>query len=86
MKILYAKSFERDIGAIEHIPEIRKRLCIVIENLKIIDSLREVHGIKKIAGYENYYRMKLGDYRLGLKLSEDSLELIRFLHRKEIYR
>jgi len=58
-----------DTGAIEHNPEIRKRLSIVIENLKMIDSLREVHGIKKIEGYENYFRMRLGDYRLGLKLT-----------------
>jgi len=30
--------------------------------------------------------VKIGDYRLGLKLSGNTLELIRFLHRKDIYR
>jgi mRNA interferase RelE/StbE len=30
--------------------------------------------------------VRIGDYRLGLKISEDAIELIRFLHRRDIYR
>jgi len=41
---------------------------------------------KKIEGYEAYYRLRIGDYRLGIKLAGNTLELIRFLHRKDIYR
>jgi mRNA interferase RelE/StbE len=54
--------------------------------LKKIDSLSELQDIKKIEGYDNYYRLRVGDYRLGLKLSGDTVELIRFLHRRDIYR
>ena len=86
MRLRYAKSFEKDIEEIRHIAEIRKRLAAVIENLKTIGSFRELHGIRKIEGYENYYRLRVGDYRLGVKLDGDTVELIRFLHRKEIYR
>lgn len=37
-------------------------------------------------GSESYYRIKLGDYRLGLRVENNKLIIIRFLHRKEIYR
>ena len=86
MKILYAKSFDDDLDAVRHDPEIRKRLLEKIERLKRIDSLFEAQDIKKIVGYQGYYRIRIGDYRLGLKLTADTLELIRFLHRKDIYR
>ena len=86
MRILYTKSFDRDIGDVKNNPEMKKRLLEVIGRLGEVESLDEVHGIKKIEGYESYYRLRIGDYRLGIKLAEDTLELIRFLHRKDIYR
>ena len=86
MRILYAKSFDRDIDAVGHNKEAKKRLLEIIEKLTGIDSLNELQGIKKIEGYTSYYRIRIGDYRLGIKLAGDALELIRFLHRKDIYR
>ncbi len=86
MRFRYAKSFEKDIKDIRHNAEARKRLATVIQAVKSIGSLAELHGIRKIEGYENYYRLRVGDYRLGIKLDGDTVELIRFLHRKEIYR
>jgi mRNA interferase RelE/StbE len=86
MRILYAKSFERDLAAVRNLPDMRRRLKDVIERLEESDSLDELAGIKRIEGYPAYYRMRIGDYRLGVKLVGDTLELIRFLHRKDIYR
>ncbi|MGA7878100.1 MAG: type II toxin-antitoxin system RelE/ParE family toxin [Desulfoferrobacter sp.] len=86
MRLRYAKSFEKDIEDVRHNAEIRRRLAAVIQNLKTIGSFRELQGIRKIEGYENYYRLRVGDYRLGIKLVDDVIELIRLLHRKEIYR
>ena len=86
MKILYTKSFDRDIGVVKNNPEMQKRILEVIRRLREVESLDEVQGIKKIEGYETYYRLRIGDYRLGIKLAGDTLELIRFLHRKDIYR
>ena len=54
--------------------------------LKTIDTLDELKHIKKIEGYDCYYRLRIGDYRLGLKVMGDTVELIRFLHRRDIYR
>ena len=86
MKILYASRFDKDIDAIRRDKEAKKRLLELIEKLKGIDSLNELKGMKKIEGYTSYYRIRIGDYRLGVKLTGDALELLRFLHRKDIYR
>ncbi|WP_417909752.1 type II toxin-antitoxin system RelE family toxin [Candidatus Electronema sp. PJ] len=42
--------------------------------------------MKKLKGYDTFYRVRIGDYRIGLKLAEDGLIFVRCLHRKEIYR
>jgi len=40
----------------------------------------------KLEGYEHYYRIRVSDYRIGIKIEGDILVFMRVLHRKEIYR
>ena len=58
MKILYAKTFEKDLNAIKHHQEIRKHLLEKIETLKKIKSPAGLKGARKIAGFPSYYRSK----------------------------
>jgi mRNA interferase RelE/StbE len=86
VEILYSKAFGKDLESIAHNPGMKKRLLKLIEKLKTTGSPDELHGLKKIEGYESYYRLRIGDYRLGIKISSNTLQLIRFLHRRDIYR
>ena len=45
-------------------------------------------GVKKLTGFENTYRIRVGDYRILYNIYEDRLviEIIRVRHRKEAYR
>ena len=86
MKLLYGKRFSKDLDAIRHEAKVKKHLLELIERIKETDSLANLKGVRKIEGYQNYFRIKVGNYRLGIKLTKKRIELIRFLHRKEIYR
>jgi len=86
MKLLYGKRFNKDLDAIRHEAKVKKKLLELIEQIKETDSLANLKGVRKIEGYQNYFRIKVGNYRLGIKLTKKRIELIRFLHRKEIYR
>jgi len=86
MNILYAKRFSKDIEAIRHETNLKKRLLDLIGQIKKVDVLSDISGVKKIEGYPGYFRIRIGDYRLGIKATENSFEMIRFLHRKDIYR
>jgi len=86
MNILYGKRFSKDLDAIRNESKVRKHLLNLIEEIKNIDSLADIKNVKKIEGYTDYFRIKVGNYRLGIKLKQNRIELIRFLHRKDIYR
>lgn len=86
MKFRVEKSFDRDVDRIKDKKVLRK-LRTFISMIENADTIHEVTHIKKIEGYESYYRMKVGDYRLGMEMvSNKEVVLIRFLHRKDIYR
>ena len=86
MKILYTNRFSKDIDNIRHDSKAKKRLFDIIGQIKEVDTLGDLNGVKKIEGYPGYFRIRVGDYRLGLKSTENCVEMIRFLHRKDIYR
>ncbi len=84
MEVEFRKSFLKDLKGKDN--AILNQLRILIEKLETTDALESIKNIKKMKGSESYYRIKLGDYRLGLKVENNKLIIIRFLHRKEIYR
>ena len=44
--------------------------------------------VEKLTGHRKYYKMRFGDYRVGLKvdIKSQTVEFRRALHRKDIYR
>ena len=86
MKFRIEKSFDRDIHRIND-KKILKKLRSFISAIEEAASISEILHIKKIEGYDSSYRIKIGDYRLGMEaLSNKEVVLVRFLHRKDIYR
>lgn len=86
MHLIFSKSFSKDIDKIQHLTQAKRELKDLLNKLQRASSLTELDHVRKLQGYENYYRIRLGDYRLGIKMTEDQIEVIRFLHRKDIYR
>jgi len=85
MKIEFRKSFAKDLLTI-----LDNNLLIkieeVIEQVKQAEKLSEVSNVKKLKGEVNYYRIRVGNHRIGIKLDGNLVLFIRVLHRKEIYR
>ncbi|WP_291323182.1 type II toxin-antitoxin system RelE/ParE family toxin [Desulfonatronospira sp.] len=86
MKVLYTKGFSKDLDGIIHNASLKKRLVDILEKLQQIDSPQDMKSIRKIQGYSEYYRIRIGDYRLGIKITRNCIEVLRFLHRKDIYK
>jgi mRNA interferase RelE/StbE len=59
--------------------------------VKVIDNLAEnprPDGVKKLQGTENYYRIRLTDYRIIYSIADNELivEVIKVGHRKDVYK
>jgi len=63
---------------------IKERVRETIERAEGAQPLREIGKVKKLGGGERYYRIRIGDYRLGLILDGDTVIFVRFLHRKDV--
>ena len=85
MEVKFAKPFEKDLRAIQDQKVILK-VDEIITKLAAASSLVSIENIKKIKGHKNCYRIRIGDYRLGILVSGKEVWLARILQRKEIYR
>ncbi|MCA0363917.1 MAG: type II toxin-antitoxin system RelE/ParE family toxin [Bacteroidetes bacterium] len=85
MKVKIDTSFERDVKKIKDIL-ILKKLGNLITSCINAGQLQDINNCKKLNGFKNYYRIRLNDYRIGLRVENEELIFERILHRKEIYR
>ena len=86
MILQFDESFEKSIKKLKD-QKLKIRLIELIENFEMVDSLADIPKIKKMQGFQTFYRVRLGDYRVGFELQEDnSVLFILVAHRKEIYK
>jgi mRNA interferase RelE/StbE len=85
MKVYIDKSFEKDTNQIKDSKTLKK-LALIIEQVITCKNLDEIIGLKKLQGFRDYYRIRVGVYRIGLRIVDNEAYFERFLHRKEIYK
>ena len=64
---------------------LRRRITEAVEGL---ESKPRPHGVKKLTGAENLWRIRVGDYRIVYTIEDDRLIVlvVKIGHRREIYR
>jgi mRNA interferase RelE/StbE len=85
MEIKIDKSFQKDTRRIKD-KSILVKIADTIEAIQKARNLNEIRNLKKLMGAQLTYRIKIGDYRIGIIISESTVEFIRCLHRKDIYK
>ena len=86
MNLEYKKSFARDLKKKAKDANMRSRVQKIIQEVDNADSIEEIKNLKKLKAEGNYYRIRFGDYRIGLTIEGDTVCFVRILHRSEIYR
>jgi mRNA interferase RelE/StbE len=79
------KSFDKDTDKIRD-KDILLSIAYCIEGIQKAESLKEIKNLKKLKGSNFFYRIRIGEYRIGLEIIDSKVEFIRFLHRKDIYK
>ena len=81
----FRTSFTRDLRRVRD-RSLFKRVQETIEGVEAAGSILEIRNLKKLRTEGRYYRIRLGDYRIGLIVEGDTVVFVRLLHRSEIYR
>ena len=84
MKCTFRKSFARDVKDIKS-TDLRTRIKVAIEAVENADSLGAL-DVKKLAGAKNCYRIRVGDFRIGITVDKQQVDFVRCLHRRDIYK
>jgi mRNA interferase RelE/StbE len=67
MKVKYSKKFLKQLAAIPS--DIRSKIeSFVFEELVSTLSIYEMGKVEKMKGYDGFYKVRFGNYRLGLVL------------------
>jgi len=85
LKTEFLKQFDKDAENIS-VQSIRDEVTKAIENIEKAGKRAEIKGLKKLSGYKNAFRIRIGDYRIGIFISKDTVEFARVAHRKDIYK
>ncbi|MUH01527.1 type II toxin-antitoxin system RelE/ParE family toxin [Scytonema sp. UIC 10036] len=76
----------KDLKALKSTPYFESIKALVFEEIPEILTFEEITNLKKLKNYENAYRIRIGDYRIGIIFDGGTITFQRVLHRKEIYR
>jgi mRNA interferase RelE/StbE len=86
MKVIFSKAIVRDAKKIND-KKLVEKIDALIRDLKEAESLLEIPNLKKLKGSSFAFRIRIGDYRLGLyQYSEGEILLMRLLKRNDIYK
>jgi mRNA interferase RelE/StbE len=84
MKIEIRKSFTKDADKLP--APFQQQLSIIINEIAKASQPSQLGNCKKLTGFKTAYRIRMGQYRIGFYYENKTAELVRILHRKEIYR
>jgi mRNA interferase RelE/StbE len=85
-RVEYTKRFLKDLAALPM--EIQTRVePIVFQELESENPFN-LGYLEKMSGYTDKYKIRVGDYRIGITINKEAKTLIcqRIAHRREIYR
>ena len=85
MQIEIKKKFLKELSKlpIEYADKIEE---FVFDKLPTYDNLSKIGKVEKMTGYKNYFKIRFGDYRIGIKKENQTIIVEIVKHRKEIYK
>jgi mRNA interferase RelE/StbE len=68
MKVEFRKQFIANLKGIKN-RDLANEIEYLIDHIETINNIDQIAGLKKMTGYNDYYRIRIEEYRIGAKLS-----------------
>ena len=83
MKTAFTARFLKDLGKLTD-PAVKSAVADVIEAVEKASDLTGLADLKKLQGYKTAFRIRVGDFRIGVFISKEEVEFARVINRKDI--
>jgi mRNA interferase RelE/StbE len=83
--VVFLDSFLRDVRKLRD-ATVRHAIAKAITGVERAAAVDGTRSLKRLSGHAHYYRIRIGDWRVGLKIELDTVTFVRCLHRREVYR
>lgn len=85
MHVEFLRKFLKDLDKITQ-PKDKSSIIETIELVKSTSSFNNIPGLKKLTGFDDAFRIRSGNYRIGVFIESNTVIFARVAHRKDIYR
>jgi len=85
MKVAFSKNFEKQIDHFRD-SKLKQEIANIVRTVIHAESLQQIANLKQLKGYKSAYRIRSGEYRIGIIFREGVVYFMAFANRKDIYR
>lgn len=85
MEVEFLDKFNRDLEKINQ-KSVKKAIEKAICKVEEADGISQLPSLKKLSGHKSAYRIRIGDYRIGIFIDRNLVQFGRIAHRKDIYK
>lgn len=86
MELIVKGQFLRDLSSYKN-KALLKEVYTAVKRMETAKDLSAIKNIKKLNDYKFLYRVKIAEtYRMGLKIQNKKIWLVRFGHRSTFYK
>ena len=84
MRVIITKRFEKEEDRLNN-RQTSHQIADTIIQIRNAESMMQILSLKRLKGAKAY-RIRIGDYRIGVLIDDDTVEFISVGHRKEFYK
>ena len=85
MEVEYTSGFNKDVRKLRD-RKLKDAIIAAIQNIKVAAKPGHIRNLEDIKGFKNYFRIRIGDFRIGIRIVSNKVYLIIVAHRSEIYK
>ena len=83
MVVHISNAFGKDLRGIH--PNYHRKVAQIIEDMEDATDIRQIHNLEPCEGTTNAYRIRMGDYRIGIYVENDIIKVKRIGKRGDFY-
>ncbi len=84
MQVVIKSQFEKQLLKLNN-QQLSSKIFDLITEISDLRSLSDIANLKKLKGYKTVYRIRVGDYRIGVVFENEILNFAAIGMRKDFY-